>query len=104
MNNSEELILWSILIYTGPCQTEGYFKDFTYLFLQRGEEKEKSINVWLPLACPILGTWPTTQACALTGNRTQDPLVRRPALIPQSHTSQGGFFTNITIFIVCWIL
>ena len=93
MNNSEELILWSILIYTGPCQTEGYFKDFTYLFLQRGEEKEKekekSINVWLPLACPILGTWPTTQACALTGNRTSDPLVYSPVLSPLSHTSQG---------------
>ena len=23
---------------------------------------------WLPLACPQPGIWPTTQACALTGN------------------------------------
>ena len=36
----------------------------------------------VPLACPKLGTWPTTQAYALTGNRTSDPLVRRLALNP----------------------
>ena len=38
---------------------------------------------------PPPGTWPATQACALTGNWTSDPLVRRPALSPLSHTSQG---------------
>ena len=27
----------------------------------------------LPLTHPQLGTWPTPQACALTGNRTSDP-------------------------------
>ena len=40
-----------------------------YLFLEReGREKEKERNIhgWLPLTCPLLGTWPTTQACALT--------------------------------------
>ena len=54
------------------------FKDFIYLFLERGERKEKeerNINVWLPLVHPLLGTWPTTQACALNRNRTSDPLV-----------------------------
>ena len=30
-----------------------------------------------------------TQACALTGNQTSDPLVHRPALNPQSHTSRA---------------
>ena len=48
------------------------FKDFIYLFLERGEgrekERERNINVWLPLAFPLLGAWPATQACALTGN------------------------------------
>ena len=46
------------------------FLDFVYLFLEKGREKERarSINVWLPLECLQLGTWPTTQACALTGN------------------------------------
>ena len=69
------------------------FKDFIYLFLDGGERKEKererNINVWLCLACPRQGTWPATQACALTGNWTGDPVVCRPALSPRNHTSQG---------------
>ena len=69
------------------------FKDFTYLFLERGEgrekERERNINVWLPLVCALLGTWPATQSYALTGNPTGDPLFPRPALNPLSHTSQG---------------
>ena len=43
----------------------------------------------LPLTHPLLGTWPATQACALTGNQTSDSLVHRPVLNPLSHTSQG---------------
>ena len=72
-----------------------FFKDFIYLFLDRGEgkekerERERNINVWLPLMHSQLGVWPATQACALTGNITHDPLVHRPALNPLSHTSQG---------------
>ena len=31
--------------------------------------------MWVPLTHPILGTWPATQACALAGNQTGDPLV-----------------------------
>ena len=58
----------------------------SYLFIFReGEGKEKdrerNINGWLPLVHPLLGTWPATQACALTGNWTGDPLVRRPSSI-----------------------
>ena len=56
-------------------------KDFIYSFLERGQEKENEeriINVWLPLACPVPGTWPATQAYALTGNRTGDLLVFSP--------------------------
>ena len=68
-------------------------KGFIYLFLQKGEgreeERERNINVWLPLMCPLLGTWPATQACALTGNRTGDPLVCRLVLNPLSRTGQG---------------
>ena len=26
--------------------------------------------MWLPLSRPLLGTWPATQVCALTGNPT----------------------------------
>ena len=58
-------------------------KIFIYLFLDRREgrakERERNICVWLPLTRPLLGTWCATQACALTGNRTGDPLVRRLA-------------------------
>ena len=39
---------------------------------------------------PLLGTWSTTQACALTANWTSDPLICRPVLNPLSHTSQGS--------------
>ena len=47
------------------------------------------MDVWLPLVHPPLGTWPKSQAWALTGNQTGDPLVHRPALNLRSHTSQG---------------
>ena len=50
-------------------------------FRQRGrkeKEKERNINVWLPLMHLPLKTWPATQACALTGNRTINPLVYSP--------------------------
>ena len=73
---------------------------YFYLFLERGEgrekERERNTNVWVPFMRPLLGTWPATQACALTGNRsgdplvwTSNPLVCRPALNPLSHTSQS---------------
>ena len=39
--------------------------------------------------CLPLGTQPTTQASALTGNQTSDPLLDRPVLNPLSYTSQG---------------
>ena len=38
---------------------------------------------------PQLGTWPATQARALTGNLTHNLLVPRLALSPLRHTSQG---------------
>ena len=67
-----------------------------YLFIFRegvGREKEseRNTNVWLSVVCPLLGTWPATQACALTGNPTSDPLVHRSALNPLSHSSQRPF-------------
>ena len=76
-----------------------FFLRFYLFTFERGEEREKererNISVWLPLMCSLLGTWPTTQACALTGNRTGDPLVHRPALNPLSHTSQGYLHTLV---------
>ena len=70
-----------------------------YLFLERGEgrkeERERNINVWFPLAHPQLGTWPATQACALTGNQNSNFSVCRPALNPLSHTSQGHWLIPV---------
>ena len=59
-----------------------FLEIFKNLFL----ESETSV-VWLPVAQAPLGTWPTTQACTLTGNRTGYPLVHRLALTPLNHTS-----------------
>ena len=66
-------------------------KIYLFIFRERGREKERdrNINVWLPLAHPQLEIWPATQAHALTGNRTGDPLVHRLALYPLSHNSQS---------------
>ena len=50
---------------------------------------ERNINVWLSLPCPLMGTWPVSQASALTGNQTHDPLVPRPALNSLSYTTQN---------------
>ena len=69
-----------------------FFK-IIYLFFReeerREKERERNINEWLPLIHPLLRTWPTTQACALTRNRTGNPLVLRPAFNPLSYTSQS---------------
>ena len=47
-----------------------YLKIYLFIFRERGKEGERegNISVWLPLARYLLGTWPATQACALTGN------------------------------------
>ena len=76
-----------------------FLRLFIYLFIyfQRGEERRRNINVWLPLLHPLLRTWPATQACVLSGNQTGNPLVCRPALNPLSHTNQGISYTVMMI-------
>ena len=57
-------------------QASHLFKVFIYSFSERGKEgerkgekeRERKIYVWLPLANLRLVTWPTAQACAVTGN------------------------------------
>ena len=78
-----------------------YYRKFIYLFFwfliyfldrRKGKEKERvrNINVWLPLMGPYWGPGPQPRhVCALTENWTGDPLVRRPALNPLSHITQG---------------
>ena len=55
---------------------------------------ERNID-WMPFACPQLGTWPATQACAQTRNRTINLLVHKLMLNPLSHISQGKFYLNV---------
>ena len=76
--NLQRLVLFLILF--------SFFKDLIDLFLERGEVRERNINVWLPLRhpCPhpALGTQPAAQACALIGNQssTQSTEPHQPGL------------------------
>ena len=87
-----------LLFSTSFPNSTSFFLDFTYLFVERGDgrekERERNISVWLPLIRPLLETGTAMQACALTVNRTHDSLVHRPALNPLSHTSQGPNSTS----------
>ena len=61
---------------------------YWFIFRQKGREGEK--HQCVVASCePLLGSWPTIQACALTGNWTCNPLVLRLVVNPLSHTSQG---------------
>ena len=46
------------------------FLKILFIYFKRegeGERERRNSNVWLLLACPLLGTWPETQAFALSG-------------------------------------
>ena len=79
-------------------------KYFIYLFLYRGEgrdkERERNINVWLPLMWPPLGTWPATQACALTGNWTSGSLVHSPHSIHWATPARARCFLMYYINVI----
>ena len=81
------------------------FLKILFIFSGEGREKQRdrNINVWLPLACPILGTWLATQAGTLTGNRTRDTSFHWLALNPLSHTSQGYWILSM-IILIFWII
>ena len=64
-----------LISFISVCVFIYLLKDFIYLLLERGEERKKERNICvemihglLSLVYPKLGTWPATQACALTGN------------------------------------
>ena len=99
----------------------GFFSLFLFLMFHCWSTKMPSISeYWLcvppflpnSLQCvvasrmPPTGTQLATQACALTGNWTSDPLVHRPVLSPLSHTSQGCsvFLKKVMILWIshCW--
>ena len=85
-----------------------FFKDFILILRERGKEGERGRETsmwkryiyWLSLTHPQLGTWPATQACALSGNWTSDLLVHRSALNPLNQTSQGWRFFCLFVFLI----
>ena len=86
-----------------------FFKDFIYLFIylfiyfQRvGKGGRKRGRETSMCGCLSHGA-PATQAYALTGNPTSDPLVLQPVLSPLSHTSQGPIRLLILVCI-SWML
>ena len=100
MNNNKPMHVSINSIFLRPWASIFYlFYFLKILFISRGDGREKNINVWLPVMLPQPGTWPTTKACALTGNRTSDPLVCRLALNPLSQISQGGLLFFIILFL-----
>ena len=77
-----------------------------YLFLERGEGKEKerdrNINVWLLFTCspPLqLGTWPATQACAIDWESHQQPFDSQACTQSIELSQPGQNFLNIKKFI-----
>ena len=82
------------------------FKIFYLFIFKDGREKGGRKRGKETLMCGCLSHalyWrpgPATQACALTGSRTSDPLVHRLALNPLSHTSQDYHFLNMIVLAV----
>ena len=51
-----------------------FFLKILFIFIGKGREGERE-RMKHPCGCllhPLLGTWPATQACALTGNQTSN--------------------------------
>ena len=83
---------WLFFSY-GLCFLFSFKKRFyLFIFTQKGRvgerEGEKHQCVVASHVAP-LGTWPATQACALSRNQSRNPLVHRPVLNQLSCTSQG---------------
>ena len=96
-------LVWGLFV----CLFVFFFSSFLrfYLFLDKGEgreiKRERNIHTWLPLARPLLGTWPAAQACVLTGNQMGDPLVHRLALTQSTEPYQPGLFVFFMLGLVC---
>ena len=93
-SHGTHFIWYDVIWFLSLNRAQDFLKIFyLFIFTEIGEgrekERERDIIVWLPLVCPLLGTWPATQACALTGNWTRNFLVHRLVLNPLSHTNQG---------------
>ena len=78
------LLSFSLLELNCPYNPNTFFKKscvfFKFSFREKGKEGEregeKHQRVVASNVAPLVGIWPTTQACVLTGNRTIDHLGR----------------------------
>ena len=69
-----------------------FLKDFIFLQRDRKGGRKRRKHPCVVASCkPQLGTQPATQACALTGNQTSNPLICRLVLNPLSHTNRVCF-------------
>ena len=59
---------------------------------KEGEREGEKHQCVVASHVPPTGNPACNPGCALTGNRTSDPWVHRPALKPLNHTSQGSFY------------
>ena len=70
------------------------FKILFIYFLERGEgrekERERIINVWLPLSHPLLGNQARNPGLCPDWESNQQHFVSQPALNPLSHPSQSS--------------
>ena len=81
-------------------ESGGFFSDFIYLFLERGEGREKDRGreggregkkhqCVVASRVPPTGDLASNPGMCPAQELNQDPLVRRLALSPLSHSSQG---------------
>ena len=81
-----------VLYFTIIINDVYFFKDFIYLFLERGREGEREgekHQCVVATHTPFTGDLAHNPGWALTGIRNSDPLVHRPGLKPLSHSSHG---------------
>ena len=70
-----------------------FLKDFIYSFVERGEgrekDRERSISVWLPLACPPTGDLACNPGMCPDWESICQPFGSQPTLNPLSYTNQS---------------
>ena len=78
---------WHCLEHRRRSNLFFFLRFYLFIFRERGREgeREEEKHQCVVASCtPPTGELATTQMCALTGNQTGDPLLRRPTLNPLS--------------------